>query len=123
MILALPMIPVYNLFFIYGADRCYELWPGDTADEKENYGNAYMIGSFLLTWAIPLPIIIALYIKIGLKLKEAMRDAADRPGFRAAQATKKIIRMLLAVVICYALCFLPLNVVNFVIYMGKIDNP
>ena len=122
MILALPMIAVNNEILYGGAYRCAEIWPGTPAEQLE-YGNIYMVGSFLLTWALPLPVVIALYIKIGLKLKEAMRDAADRPGFKAAQATNKIIRMLLMVVICYAICFLPLNVINIVIYMGGVQSP
>lgn len=112
---AFPMLGVMELNYTYhknGGAACVEDWPHPMLN------NAYTVASFLLTYAIPLPMIIILYIRIGLKLREAIKDAADRPGFHAAQQTTRIIKMLVAVVVCYALCYLPFHALYFSILAG-----
>ncbi|XP_031557227.1 neuropeptide FF receptor 2-like isoform X2 [Actinia tenebrosa] len=112
---AFPMLGVMKQSYTWhkdGQPACMEDWP----DQKLNV--AYTVASFLLTYAIPLPMIIILYIRIGLKLREAIKDAADRPGFHAAQQTTRIIKMLVAVVVCYALCYLPFHTLYFTVSSG-----
>lgn len=112
---AFPMLGVMKQTYRFhknGEAACTEEWP----DPKLNI--AYTVASFLLTYAIPLPMIIILYIRIGLKLREAIKDAADRPGFHAAQQTTRIIKMLVAVVVCYALCYLPFHTLYFTVLSG-----
>ncbi|XP_068744271.1 neuropeptide FF receptor 1-like isoform X2 [Montipora capricornis] len=63
-----------------------------------------------------------LAISIGLKLRQATKEGGDRPGFTQAQATKRIIKMLSAVVICYALCFLPFHTFYFMFDSGELQS-
>lgn len=110
---ALPILGVMNFVRYPNGESCQESWPTGFP-----YPKIYMLCSFALTYAIPLPILIVIYIKIGIKLRQAIKDGADRPGFTQAQATKRIIKMLSAVVICYALCFLPFHTLYFLIDFG-----
>ncbi|XP_068711779.1 neuropeptide Y receptor type 2-like isoform X2 [Montipora foliosa] len=108
----LPALPILGASSPNG-ERCEESWPTGFPYEK-----IYLLCSFALTYAIPLPIMIIIYIKIGLKLRQATKEGGDRPGFIQAQATKRIIKMLSVVVICYALCFLPFHTFYFMFDSG-----
>lgn len=110
---ALPILGVMNFVRSPNGESCQESWPTGIP-----YPRIYLLCSFALTYAIPLPILIVIYIKIGMKLRQAIKDGADRRGFTQAQATKRIIKMLSAVVICYALCFLPFHILYFLIDFG-----
>jgi hypothetical protein len=115
---AFPMLGVMKHTYNYRPDgkaSCIEEWPDGPYSALNT---AYTVGSFVLTYAIPLPMIIILYIRIGLKLQEAIKDAADRPGFHAAKMTTRIIKMLVAVVVCYALCYLPFHILYFTLLSG-----
>ncbi|XP_001631778.2 neuropeptide Y receptor type 2 isoform X2 [Nematostella vectensis] len=124
MLPAFPMLGVLELVETPRGPTCTETWPdmdfGATINSKLSF--AYTIASFVLTYAVPLPLIIILYIRIALKLREAIKDAADRPGFQAAQQTRKIIKMLVAVVVCYALCYLPFHGMVFLNYSQVVEN-
>ena len=104
-----------NVMSTSRGESCMESWPETTGLP---YAKIYLLCSFALTYAIPLPIMIFFYIRIGLKLRQAIKEGADRPGFTQAQATKRIIKMLAAVVVCYALCFLPFHTLYFMMDFG-----
>ena len=112
---ALPMLGVMTTVPTRTGVACFEDWPKTTGMP---YYKIYLLCTFALTYAIPLPIMIFIYIKIGLKLRLAIKEGADRPGFTQAQATKRIIKMLAAVVVCYALCFLPFHTLYFMMDFG-----
>ena len=113
---AFPMLGVMRLETSEtGVVRCIEDWP--RIDGFHN-SRIYVLCTFALTYAIPLPLMILIYLKIGFKLRQAIKEGADRPGFTQAQATKRIIKMLGAVVVCYALCFLPFHTWYFMIDFG-----
>lgn len=112
---AFPMLGVMEVQLAKDWVSCGEFWPPTSG---LSYQKIYLLCSFALTYAIPLPIMILIYIRIGLKLRLAIKEAADRPGFTQAQATKRIIKMLSAVVICYALCFLPFHTLYFMMDFG-----
>ena len=112
---AFPMLGVMNIVESPAGVSCVESWPETTGFP---YAKIYLLCTFALTYAIPLPIMILIYIRIGLKLRQAIKEGADRPGFTQAQATKRIIKMLSAVVICYALCFLPFHTLYFMMDFG-----
>lgn len=115
----LPAFPLLGVMAIIpkptGGVACLEVWPQTTGMP---YSKIYLLCTFALTYTIPLPIMILIYIKIGIKLRQAIKEAADRPGFTQAQATKRIIKMLAAVVVCYALCFLPFHTLYFMMDFG-----
>ena len=112
---AFPMLGVMEIQLAKDWVSCREFWPPTSG---LSYQKIYLLCSFALTYAIPLPIMILIYVRIGLKLRLAIKEAADRPGFTQAQATKRIIKMLSAVVICYALCFLPFHTLYFMMDFG-----
>lgn len=112
----LPALPILGASSPNG-ERCEESWPTGLP-----YAEIYLLCSFALTYAIPLPVMIIIYIKIGLKLRQATKEGGDRPGFTQAQATKRIIKMFSAVVICYALCFLPFHTLYFMIDFGGFQS-
>ena len=112
---AFPMLGVMKIVSTPAGVSCNEFWPETSGFP---YQKIYLLCTFALTYAIPLPIMILIYIKIGLKLRQAIKEGADRPGFTQAQATKRIIKMLSAVVVCYALCFLPFHTLYFMIDFG-----
>lgn len=116
---ALPMLGVMTTEPYPAGVACKEDWP-ITAGMP--YDEIYLLCTFALTYAIPLPIMILIYIKIGVKLRKAIKEGADRPGFTQAQATKRIIKMLAAVVVCYALCFLPFHTLYFMIDFGEYQS-
>ncbi|KAL9984674.1 hypothetical protein ACROYT_G006998 [Oculina patagonica] len=115
----LPALPLLGVMITVpypgGGVACIEDWPQTTGMP---YYKIYLLCTFALTYTIPLPIMILIYIKIGIKLRQAISEAADRPGFTQAQATKRIIKMLAAVVVCYALCFLPFHTLYFMMDFG-----
>ena len=117
LLLALPILGVMNFVSSPNGERCEESWPTGFP-----YAEIYLLCSFALTYAIPLPVMIIIYIKIGLKLRQATKEGGDRPGFTQAQATKRIIKMLSAVVICYALCFLPFHTFYFMFDAGEFQS-
>ena len=112
----LPALPNLGASSSNG-ERCEESWPTGFP-----YAEIYLLCSFALTYAIPLPIMIIIYIKIGLKLRQATKEGGDRPGFTQAQATKRIIKMLSAVTLCYALSFLPFHTLYFMIDFGGFQS-
>lgn len=112
---AFPLLGVMTVIPIPSGVACVEDWPQTMGMP---YSKIYLLCTFGLTYAIPLPIMIFIYIKIGLKLRQAIKEGADRPGFTQAQATKRIIKMLAAVVVCYALCFLPFHTLYFMMDFG-----
>lgn len=116
---ALPMLGVMTTEPYPAGVACKEDWPITTGMP---YYKIYLLCTFALTYAIPLPIMILIYIKIGVKLRKAIKEGADRPGFTQAQATKRIIKMLAAVVVCYALCFLPFHTLYFMMDFGEYQS-
>lgn len=86
---------------------CQEMgWPSDS------YRKAYSVITFAMTYAIPLPLVSLWYVIIVVKLRQSAKDTGDNEGFRVAQAKGKVVRMLIAVVACYALCFVPFYVTH-----------
>ena len=100
---ALPLLGVLKLqeFSTTSDIYCVEKWP------KPEYGTIYSIVSFALTYAIPLTIMSLLYIKIAIALNKVVKDGGNREGFTNQEKKDKVLRMLLALVIAYATCFLP----------------
>ena len=83
---------------------CEENWP------KPQYRTVYNTVSFALTYVIPLGIMSLLYIKIAIALNKVVKEGGNREGFTNQKKKDKVLRMLLALVIAYATCFLPTHV-------------
>ena len=85
---------------------CDEKWP------NVEYKTIYTTVSFALTYAIPLAIMCLLYIRIAIALNKVVQEGGNREGFTNQKKKDKVLRMLLALVIAYAVCFLPVNIMQ-----------
>lgn len=107
LIKALPLLGVNALQEVSpGSVHCAELWP------ELKYRTIYNTLSFALTYAIPLITMCLLYVKIVMTLNKVVKDGNNREGFTNQKKKDKVLRMLLALVIAYASCFLPHHVIT-----------
>ncbi|XP_078659454.1 neuropeptide FF receptor 2-like [Branchiostoma floridae x Branchiostoma belcheri] len=104
---------------------CQEQWPSLT------YRRVYTIALFLALFFTPLTIICYMYVKISKKLWPDNSSESGTPrcsGRRAAAANDRdsrmiwIVKMLLIVVILFAVSWLPLHVVTIVGDFGNLSN-
>ena len=107
MIAALPLLGVLTLEE-FGPSKiyCIEKWP------RPQYGIVYSNASFALTYAVPMVIMCLLYINIAIALNKVVKEGGNREGFTSRKKKDKVVKMLLALVIAYATCFLPIHVIN-----------
>ena len=103
LVLALPLLGVLTLN--EQSSQCLEDWP------ELDYRIIYSSVSLALTYAIPLAIMCLLYIKIAIALNKVVKEGGNREGFTNQEKKDKVLRMLLALVIAYAVCFLPNHVI------------
>ncbi|KAG7231630.1 hypothetical protein INR49_010968 [Caranx melampygus] len=92
-----------------------ELWPSD------KHRLAYTTSLLLFQYCLPLLLVLLCYLRIFLRLRRRSSDSFTSQGFAVlghagAQqedpGAQRINIMLLAIVIAFALCWLPLNVFN-----------
>jgi hypothetical protein len=77
---------------------------------SETYREVYTACSFVLTYAMPLPLMAIWYAVVIFKLEKAARENSDQEGFKVAKAKGKVVRMLIMVVVAYFVCYLPYHV-------------
>ncbi|XP_053728192.1 neuropeptide Y receptor Y8a [Synchiropus splendidus] len=82
---------------------CMELWP------SERQRLAYTTSLLLFQYCLPLLLVLLCYLRIFLRLRRR-RDMLDRG--RRTRGAHRINAMLLAIVVAFALCWLPLNIFN-----------
>uniref|UniRef100_A0A3Q4GP65 Neuropeptide Y receptor Y8a n=1 Tax=Neolamprologus brichardi TaxID=32507 RepID=A0A3Q4GP65_NEOBR len=82
---------------------CMELWPSD------KHRLAYTTSLLIFQYCLPLLLVLLCYLRIFLRLRRR-RDMLERS--RRTRGAQRINVMLLAIVIAFALCWLPLNVFN-----------
>ncbi|CAL1568079.1 unnamed protein product [Knipowitschia caucasica] len=82
---------------------CMELWPSD------KHRLAYTTSLLLFQYCLPLLLVLLCYLRIFLRLRRR-RDILERS--RRTQSAQRINVMLAAIVVAFALCWLPLNVFN-----------
>uniref|UniRef100_A0A3B3XY65 G-protein coupled receptors family 1 profile domain-containing protein n=1 Tax=Poecilia mexicana TaxID=48701 RepID=A0A3B3XY65_9TELE len=82
---------------------CMELWPSD------KHRLAYTTSLLIFQYCLPLFLVLLCYLRIFIRLRRR-RDMLERS--RRTRGAQRINVMLLAIVIAFALCWLPLNVFN-----------
>uniref|UniRef100_A0A3B5MGH9 G-protein coupled receptors family 1 profile domain-containing protein n=1 Tax=Xiphophorus couchianus TaxID=32473 RepID=A0A3B5MGH9_9TELE len=82
---------------------CMELWPSD------KHRLAYTTSLLIFQYCLPLLLVLLCYLRIFIRLRRR-RDMLERS--RRTRGAQRINVMLLAIVIAFALCWLPLNVFN-----------
>uniref|UniRef100_A0A8C6TBZ7 Neuropeptide Y receptor Y8a n=1 Tax=Neogobius melanostomus TaxID=47308 RepID=A0A8C6TBZ7_9GOBI len=82
---------------------CMELWPSD------KHRLAYTTSLLLFQYCLPLLLVLLCYLRIFLRLRRR-RDILEHS--RRTRGAQRINVMLVAIVVAFALCWLPLNVFN-----------
>lgn len=88
---------------------CMELWP------SERNRLAYTTSLLLFQYCLPLLLILLCYLRIFLRLRLRRKDMAEQASDarqRKARNAQRVNTMLVAIVVAFALCWLPLNVFN-----------
>ncbi|KAM9734428.1 LOW QUALITY PROTEIN: neuropeptide Y receptor Y8a, partial [Menidia menidia] len=114
-LLSLPLLcfstltdePFHNLSLPLNPFRdhlvCVELWP------SEGRRLAYSGSLLLVQYLLPLTLVFLCYLRIFLRLRRR-RDMLERS--RRTRGAQRINALLLAIVVAFAVCWLPLNVFN-----------
>ncbi|XP_041364327.1 neuropeptide SIFamide receptor-like [Gigantopelta aegis] len=95
---------------------CYQTWP-TTGQDRD-----FFVAVFLLCYAIPLVFIVLCYVMIGLRVWN--RDAPGITTERGVILKSKIrvVKMLVVVVLLFALSWLPLYAVQIKLYFFRPDD-
>ena len=102
-----PVSPYIKVLSIgENTGSCDENW-SDVRSRK-----IYTVALFVFQYAVPLSIIGAAYISIGRELGKKKSSGPENKFLRNAQSEEasKVIRMLIAVTILFAVCVLPTNI-------------
>ncbi|XP_071808555.1 neuropeptide FF receptor 2-like isoform X3 [Asterias amurensis] len=98
---------------------CYEFWVTDDGTEDKTVRAMYTTLMCILVYILPLLLMSVTYIRIGCTLKSR---STHGPGVTVGstmstqeRSKRKVIKMLMVVVSIFALCWLPLHVVNLIV--------
>uniref|UniRef100_A0A8D2DH94 G-protein coupled receptors family 1 profile domain-containing protein n=1 Tax=Sciurus vulgaris TaxID=55149 RepID=A0A8D2DH94_SCIVU len=106
--LALPHAIYQNLFYvIIVRSHCLPAFPGPS----KLVGKYVDLGTFGLLYILPLLVIVITYSHLGKRLwiQNSVGDASARQLMAHYQKRKKSIRMLILIVMVFAICWFPLN--------------
>lgn len=111
-----PQLYVLGITGEKGVAQCVETWapPFDEAKAPRDY----TIALFFLLYALPLMVIASLYSVIMMKLwrRQAPGQELSSNQENKDKTNRKVLKMLVTVVIVFALCWLPLYVRMFVMF-------
>ncbi|XP_059107457.1 G-protein coupled receptor 83-like [Peromyscus eremicus] len=123
--LALPHAIYQNVFTYIGMDGttrsyCLPAFPGPS-QQVSKYVD---LGTFVLLYILPLLVIVVTYSHLGkrLWLQNAIGDASARQLMAHYQKRKKSIRMLILIVLVFAVCWFPLNFYVVLISNAGVEN-
>ncbi|XP_078250923.1 neuropeptide Y receptor type 2 [Pogona vitticeps] len=88
---------------------CAEAWPRESL---VNYGTIYSVSMLLIQYVLPLVIISYAYIRIWSKLKHHVSPGAGNDHYH--QRRRKTTKMLVCVVVVFAVCWLPFHIFQLV---------
>ncbi|CAG2178488.1 unnamed protein product, partial [Oppiella nova] len=96
---------------------CKETWSMDTA-------RTFTLAIFIITFALPILVLTYAYGSVGLKmLRHTIPGNADLVRDEAQNSAKikvnKVIKMLSTIVLLFAICWLPIHVLNLFIYFAR----
>lgn len=115
-----PLLYAMSIKEINGVIYCYEDW--SPLFDQETAAKVYTVIMFVLLYAIPLLIICVFYSCVVYKIWIRPIPIACRSN-RAGEidARKKVLKMLIIVVVVFALCWLPLHISLF-LYFFKAEE-
>lgn len=118
----LSVVPVSPYIRVLGVTEstgyCEENW-SDIDSRK-----IYTVALFVAQYAVPLSIIAAAYISIGRELGKKKSNGLENKFLKNAQSEEaaKVIRMLVAVTILFAVCVLPTNIMWLWLDFGNAEK-
>ncbi|XP_008842622.1 probable G-protein coupled receptor 83 [Nannospalax galili] len=123
--LALPHAIYQNLTFLISPDgvvrsHCLPAFPGPSTLVAKYVD----LGTFGLLYILPLLVIVVTYSHLGKRLwiQNAIGDASARQLLAHYQKRKKSIRMLILIVMVFAVCWFPLNCYVVLISSAGVEN-
>lgn len=113
-----PVSPYISVLRIGKTGSCDEYWSTDN-DRK-----IYTVVLFVAEYIIPLSIIAAAYTSIGRELGKKNKTGLENKFLQNAQSEEasKVIRMLIAVTILFAVCVLPTNIMWLWLDFGNAEE-
>ncbi|XP_066488902.1 neuropeptide Y receptor type 2 [Tiliqua scincoides] len=113
-LLASPLAIFREYFFLelnhnFKMVICAEAWP---KEGHVNFGTVYSISMLLIQYVLPLVIISYAYIRIWCKLKNHVSPGAGNDHYH--QRRRKTTKMLVCVVVVFAVCWLPFHLFQLV---------
>ncbi|XP_062843285.1 G-protein coupled receptor 83-like [Trichomycterus rosablanca] len=109
---SLPHAIFQNLLtFVYSKDIVRSLCVPDFPDPSELYRQYLDLASFVLLYVLPLLMITAAYSAVARRLwrRNAIGDVTSEQYFLQRRKRKRTIKMLVLVVLVFAVCWFPLN--------------
>ncbi|XP_053507550.1 G-protein coupled receptor 83 [Ictalurus furcatus] len=109
---SLPHAIFQKLFtFVYSKDIVRSLCVPDFPDPSELYHQYLDLATFILLYMLPLLIITAAYSAVARRLwrRNAIGDVTSEQYFLQRRKRKRTIKMLVLVVLVFAVCWFPLN--------------
>lgn len=108
-----PMIVANNVVKTEGQLYCVEKWPDPFDDDKAS--TDYTIILFVLFYTLPLVIISTLYSCVIYKIwrRKTPGNRSSLANRLYSRSRRKALKMFIAIVICFALCWLPYHVSFF----------
>ncbi|XP_015357078.1 G-protein coupled receptor 83-like [Marmota marmota marmota] len=123
--LALPHAIYQNLFYVISKDgvvrsHCLPAFPGPS----KLVGKYVDLGTFGLLYILPLLVIVITYSHLGKRLwiQNSVGDASAHQLMAHYQKRKKSIRMLILIVMVFAICWFPLNCYVVLISSADIET-
>ncbi|CAH6785692.1 G-protein coupled receptor 83 [Phodopus roborovskii] len=123
--LALPHAIYQNMFTFMSTDGiarsyCLPAFPGPS----QLVSKYVDLGTFVLLYILPLMVIVVTYSHLGKRLwiQNAIGDASARQLMAHYQKRKKSIRMLILIVLVFAVCWFPLNFYVVLISSAGVEN-
>ncbi|XP_005988145.1 somatostatin receptor type 2-like [Latimeria chalumnae] len=102
-------IPVLPMAIYSGVDHslevCTLLWP----EPYDTWSTAFIVYTFVLGFALPFIVVSSCYLLLIVRLKTLERRSRARS---AEPSERKITKMVIAIVITFAICWLPFYILN-----------
>lgn len=114
---ASPTIYAMDLFEYYGTTYCIEIWKPPFNEEKS--AMHYTVVLFLGLYAIPLSTMAVMYSIMAYKLWKRIipGNSSAETEKQLLKQKKRVTRMLVLVVLAFAVCWLPIFVYQFMVFV------
>jgi hypothetical protein len=120
LMLPYPMLYQVQFFPALNVHRCLQVWPWEDPNDptfKETHRVLKIFHStvFVMLYALPLSITIIIYFLVCRKLwlRIIPGNATDSNRAAAEKSKRKVVRMLVVIVVVFALCWFPMYVNHY----------